>query len=792
MKRLVLICLAISSFFHIQAQHTISGKIVDEKSKPIFYVTAALLNAADSTIITGVTTDENGYFEFTDIANGEYLIMGNLLGYDEGYSDIFSAPASNITVTLREEVALLETVEITEKVPLLEQRADKLVVNVEGNITNSSSSLLDVMKKVPGMIVINDRITLAGSGTPTILLNGKSTQYVDIQSLLKDMPGDNIKKVEIIHQPGAEYEASGSGPILNIILKKNSLYGTNGSIFFSTGKGTLWDRSTGINISHFAGKFNISGGLGYSRNARLETLEIVRRLRGIGDNIDGDYIQTNISPEEPNSYRGNVRVEYDVSQQHRIGLEGKYITSQSTYNSPNITNIVPKNGNAYKLITDNAIDHSWMYTSINPYYVFEIDTSGRKLEIDFNAASYTVDEMNQLDTREEGVPGLISQRYNQPGDTKIYATKIDYTHPLSKQVEVKIGAKYSFADLDNDLQSTYLDEGQWKNNPNQSNHYLFSEKVYAGYGKLQWTADKWSGTLGLRYEKSESEGRSITIDSMQNRTISKLFPSASISRKISNKLTATAAYSYRINRPRYNSLNPFVYYIDPFTSDRGNPSLRPELTHSGKFTLSFDGQPFFNIEYKKSTDAIVEVTEQETNSQEAFKTDLNFDDRNSFSASLFFPLSFVRNLGGYGGVILAHTDFTSQYQGSTFDRKQWTTTAFLNMEYKLPWDIRAELGGWYQTAAQEGIFSAEHLWGSSAGISRKFMDNKLQVSMGIEDFIFRYWHAKVDYQQDVDIISKWQTPVWNVRLTYRFGNQFLKDKKRRTGSASEEIRRATQ
>jgi nitrate reductase NapAB chaperone NapD len=97
------------------------------------------------------------------------------------------------------DVTMLDLVEITEKLPLLEQKADKLIVNVEGNVTNTGGSLLDVMKKVPGMIVINDRLGMAGSGSPTILINGKSTQYMDIQSLLSDMPGDNIKTVEIIH-----------------------------------------------------------------------------------------------------------------------------------------------------------------------------------------------------------------------------------------------------------------------------------------------------------------------------------------------------------------------------------------------------------------------------------------------------------------------------------------------------------------------------------------------------------------------------------------------------------------
>jgi len=798
MKNLITTSLLLLSSF-ISFSQNIIGKIVDDSEKGIYYATVALYIAADSTFQEAEFTDENGEFKFDNLNDGKYYLEINMLGYQDNLISDISIPnqKENLVITLDTDANILSTIEIKDRMPLLEQKADKLIVNVADNITNTSGSLLDVMKKVPGMIVINDRLTMAGSGTPTILLNGKSTQYVDMDALLRDMPGDNIKKVEIIHQPGAEYEAAGSGPIINIILKKNSLFGTNGSVTLGVGRGNeLWDYTTGLNLSHYAGRINITGGLGYAKNAYYEEINLNRRLTTISDNLNGTYAQTNKDAAQPKSYRGNIRVDWDATDKHRIGIESKYYTSDNQRIATNITNVDLSNPTLqdYRLNTDNDINRSWTYTSINPYYIFEIDTSGQKIEYDVNFARYDREGINTLTTINNIDNSIQAQRYTQPGVNNIFATSLDYTKPLNKVFELRTGLKYSDADLDNDLKSEFsVGNNEWVNNEQQSNHYLFGETIYAAYTKLSFSSGDWSGTAGLRYEKSKSVGESLTLDSTLTRDISKLFPSFSISKKLGSILTSTVSYSYRIDRPRYSTLNPFVYYLDPFTFEQGNPNIRPELTHSAKFTLSYEGQPFFNVEYKKSNNAIVEVTTQEPDSQEASKTDVNFDNQTILSASLFFPLDFIPGVSsGYGGVIVTDNKYNSVFNEGNFDQGKFNTTLFISAEIDLPLDINAELGGWYTSGSQEGIFQSEYLYGTSFALSKKFMDNKAKISFGIEDFANKFWNARVDYQQDMDLTVKWQAPVVNMRLSYKFGNQHLKSKGKRKGSASEEINRASQ
>ena len=269
--QLFLFCLVISTT--LLAQNNISGTITDPQNEGIYFATIALYEVTDSSVIKSGATDERGRFSLSNIPDGHYYLEANMLGYTTEQISSIELPKENnntFTIQLSEDATVLSTVEVTAKIPLLEQRSDRLIVNVENNLTSMNGNVMDVMKKVPGVMVINNKLRMAGQPNVTILINGKTTKYMDVQSLLRDMPGDNIKRVEVIHQPGAEFEAAGTGAIINIILKENSLYGTNGTASMGVGKGEFWRYRGGLDLSHYQGKLNINGNIGYNRNTSLE------------------------------------------------------------------------------------------------------------------------------------------------------------------------------------------------------------------------------------------------------------------------------------------------------------------------------------------------------------------------------------------------------------------------------------------------------------------------------------------------------------------------------------------
>ncbi|MEM6964106.1 MAG: outer membrane beta-barrel protein [Bacteroidota bacterium] len=789
---MLILALLVALSNHLFSQNSFSGKVTDGK-EDVFFATVALYNVKDSSIVQAESTDESGQFFMKNIKDGDYYLEATMLGYTTAKVDNINFPENNqktFDLTLSADSKVLKEVEVTARKPLLEQRADRLVVNVENNLTSLNGSVLDVMKKVPGMIVVGDNLRMAGQQNITILINGKTTRYMDVQSLLKDMPGDNIKKVEVIHQPGAEFDAEGTGPVINIILKKNNLFGTNGRIALGAAKGEYWRHQTSLSLSHYQGDVNIHGGVGFRRNSWWDRMDITR-------NVAGDiYQQVSDDPSLSNILRGNLALDWNVTEKHTMGFSSRIINSESDYVVDNETliNFLDPTEDDLMLITQNAQIDDWRLMTINPYYSFEIDTAGQKLDFDFSVSQIDVDQTNTLTSTEVNALEIFpSQKNIQVGLTQIWTAQLDYTLPISKNAKFQFGGKYSDASLDNDLEALIEDSENWINYAGQSNHFLFDETIAAGYGKLTWKMKEWNGTLGLRYEDSYSEGYSVTIDSTLTRDIAKLFPSASIGRNIAGDLGATMAYSYRIDRPRYNNLNPFKYFLDQFTFSRGNENLAPALTHSMKFNLHFQNQPFFNIEYKHTNDAIVEVSEQNDEAGTSNLVTVNLETFKNFNVSLFFPLDFIPKVSGYGGFIANYGKFDSEYLNDQFVRSKWDYTGFISAELTLPFDINSQISGWYNSGGQDGIVNAQWLYGVDVGFSKKFMEQKAKFSVGVENLFARYLTAEIEYaNMDIDIHNRWDGPVINAQFSYKFGNQHVKRRKGHNNSGADVLNRAGQ
>jgi hypothetical protein len=420
-----------------------------------------------------------------------------------------------------------------------------------------------------------------------------------------------------------------------------------------------------------------------------------------------------------------------------------------------------------------------------------MDTTGQKLELDLNYLRYGKDSENILTPTDQLTDDVMMRfKYNQPGMTQIFVGGLDYTYPFSKILKLQIGTKYSLADLDNNFLSFYESNTTWQNDTTQSNHYLFDETIIAAYSKLSFAKDKWSGTLGLRYEDSNSEGRSVGMDTVLNRRIKKFFPSGSVSREIFKGVGGSLSYSYRLDRPRYTSLNPFRYLMDSYTSFRGNPDLRPEFTHSMKFSLAYQKQPFFNIEYKLTKDAMESVVEQNDETGEGFRSMVNIDKRTEFNTSLYFPLDFIPGFSGYGGVVASRVHYLSPYLDDVFDAKTWSFTGFLQVGYTLPLDIKAEVSGFYTSGGMQGLITSEWMYSVRFGLSKSFFDNRLKLNIGGDDVLCRFYHGSVNYSNmNLNVISEWDAPDFTVRLSYKFGNRHLKEKEHKSG-ATDEINRA--
>ncbi len=768
--------------FSSNAQNTIKGTITEVPGAALPFANIILHEVNNETPITGVISNDDGNYVFEDLKDGDYWIEVSMLGFQTEKTEPFNLKTTIkiLDFTLKEETQTLGEVVIKTKRPVIRQTAEKLIVDLEkSELINTN--LQDVMKRVPGIIVTNNGISYAGQNNVRILINGKTTDYMDMDTLLRDMPADNIARVELVEQPGAEYDAEGSGPIIDIILKKNVQLGTHGNIVSWVGEDEGIEYGSSGSIASYKNKLNWQAGIGFSNPTWREDLFI---NRSVGNEV---YDQATISPYDPKRINTSASIDYYLTSEHSIGIGARRNTTKSnriSTSSTAISNVTDTN----TLLSQNSFDRDQVVFNINPYYEFKNDN--HKLAADFNYVDYTNNNFNTLSELPGSTIPFTSQRYLQDGNYEIKTYKIDYSRLFSDDFKLSFGSKYAEVNTDSDLR-TFLqnNSGGFDFIANQSNRFLVDETIFAAYSKLNFTKGKWSFSGGLRYENSDTKGVSTTTNESRERNISKLFPSASLSRKINENLGASLSYSYRIRRPSYNSLNSFVTFYDPFSSEQGNPNLKPSFTNNYQFNLTYDSQPFFTIGYSETKDDLFEIITQDDATAQIQRSIINLNERQNWNFRLFGPLDFIKGVDGFTGFIFNYNDFQSKGLSPELDLNKWSLFWFTQASYELPWKINAEFEGHYGTGALEGQIEVGWLAGLDLSFGRKFFDDKLKVNLGINKILNRGFVGKVNYDNIVaDIESNESRRNVQLRLTYSFGSKFSKKKNRSNSSKDEENR----
>jgi ferric enterobactin receptor len=778
----------------ISAQTVVKGQITDGKKQPIPFANVLILKAKDSLFVKAGITDEQGSWTIRELVKGTYLVKIQMIGYVPYQSTPLSINDEKAidlpNLVLKESTETLATMEVIYKKPFLEQRAGTLVVNVANSIVGSVGSLSDVLKKVPGLLIINNKVEIVGRSSVGILIDGRSTDYLDIESLLRDLPADQIERIEVISQPDARFDAAGSGGIINVVLKKNISLGTNGYLTLWTAQGDFFKKGISASLNKRHNGLNLYGGASLYHAPSQERMELVR---GIGETT---FNQKNYLPTNGQGMFFKGGFDYNLTKKQTIGVGISTSMSNNDRVEDGLTRILVSNQAENSFQNFNTIKRANRNISANVYYSFELDTNGRKLEWAANGVDYKRTSENQITTKKlSEFNTYFPNRLNyEPGITKIFATRIDYTHPLSKKTIFTTGLKLSRANLDNDLLANVQNTSDWTVDKGLSNHYIYREDILAAYinstvklGKIDWQS-------GLRYEYTLSKGYSKTIDTILTRQYGRLFPSTSFSMPITKimgkQINIMAAYSYRINRPNYATLNPFVRYLDPYTFEKGNPQLKPELTHSANLSLTYEGNPFITFEYNKTNNAIQTVSQQDDIAKTTYGFDENIAQYTQIGGHLFLPLMFFKGMDGFIGVRIHQNRYESDYLGNKLNLKSTSFIAFMQSSYKINKCFTAEIGARYIKGGLMGLMTMGDLFTMEGGIKGKFWDNRLTVSASIDNPFVNYFDGRIRYlNQNIDINRKWESRIVNLTLKYSFGSKFLKDRKQIKNSAQEEISR---
>ena len=809
MKTLYLVLLSFLSLPSISlAQSTLDGRITDEAGKPLPFVTVALMAEGDSALVKATASGSEGKFTLEDVPSGHFLLKASMVGYHARFTTSFEmteTPKTLPDLRLSEAVGDLNEVLVTAKKPFVEQRIDRMIVNVENSIIGSGSTALEVLQKSPGITVDyqNDRIQLRGKEGVIVQIDGKQSylSQQDVVALLRTMSSDNIATIEIITNPGARYDAAGNAGIINIRLKKNTALGTNGSASVAGGSGRFHRERAGLQLNNRSDKLNLFGS--YSMNRGGNYWDFVMNSTQ-PDPSESDPTRQTIS--KSTSYlkfkelgqNAKAGLDFAPSKSTILGLVWTGLWSDHRQEGPAQSIFMRREGGPAYL---QAITHK-TYDKISQNHVFNLNaqqTFGErgKLSADLDYGQFDQDFTNDLLTENVIAPdatpvGVMALFNIQPTTVKIRTAKADYSYGLPDGWKLETGAKWAKVNTDNHLT---VRDGPLENlrpNSELSNHFVYDEQVSAlyatlsgGFGKVD--SLKTQIQVGLRAEHTRSEGNSINLNQVVSRKYLNLFPSLFVSRPLPRNRTMSLSYSYRIDRPNYQSLNPARGYVDPFTFQEGNAYLKPQYTSSFEVRYGYQDGKFLALGASLTTDLMSHVL-YGIGGNSRYGVMENAGNQQSYSLTAGLPVTISENWQLQATLMGYLNKYQLNYENEPLRISNYSARLNGNNSFIFGKGWTAELSGWLATP--EVIVLNRSPWMGSLDMGvQKAVSKALKIKFSVQDvFHTNGWFVRMNVPGKLvsNMWMKWDTRIALLNLTYTFGNQKVKEaRQRRTGSEEE-------
>ena len=786
----------------------ISGTIV-KTEKPAEGATISLLRAKDSATVKLSAANKEGAFVFENIAYGKYLISVTAVGSKKAWSSPIelSSSASTVQLPTINLVAVskdLGDVTVTAKRPLIEQKIDRTILNVEASITNIGTSALEVLEKAPGVTVDRDgNISLKGKEGVLIMVDGRPTQLsgTDLTNLLRSMNSSQLDQIEIMTNPPARYDASGRSGIINIKTKKAITAGFNGSASLAYTQGKYPKTSEGFNFNYRNAKINLFSNLSHNYQKRWGFMSIDRNI------LDADnttvlkiFNQRTDRFNTGNAYNAKLGLDFFADKKTTLGAVVNLNTRKGSSSNPNITNI----SNASKqlqTITNALVNNTEDGINVNANLNFRriLDKKGKEITSDidfvkfssdndlFMLNSYTDAAGNQL-SKPDTLTGLL------PQDINVYSARVDYIHPLKKDAKFEAGIKSSIVRTDNNANYDSIQYGQVIHDFNRSNHFIYEENINAAYLNLSTPlSKKISAQFGLRLENTNAKGRQKTTNENFDRHYTQLFPTAYFQYKANANNNFGANFGRRVRRPSYQSLNPFLRFLDRYTYSQGNPNLKPSTSDVIELSHTWKNKITTTLNYTRVKDIISPVIRQK--GEEAYNLPENVASQRSYGISVNANTPITKWWTSNINFNVNHDQYKGVIDNAPIDLDATTFNGYVTQQFKINKKLTAELNGMYRSGGLEGVIRIRSVGMVGAGISQQIMKSKGTIRFTARDiFSTQKFKGSARYG-NVDLLLRQQAemPVVTIGFTYNFSKgKKIAPVKRTAGSANEEQNRIGQ
>jgi hypothetical protein len=795
------------------AAQQVTGQVKDEQGKTLPSANVILHRVKDSSVAKITATNAAGRYEFSNIQAGNYFVAISHVSHASRKSAAFEVSGSGEIavpeIVLEKSGASLQGVTVTSKKPMVEVKADKTILNVEGTINATGNDALELLRKSPGVLIDkDDNVSLSGKNGVQIYIDGKPTPLsgADLTAYLKNLQSSQIEAIEIITNPSAKYDAAGNAGIINIKLKKNKAFGTNGSVSAGYSIGIYPKYNEGLSLNHRDKKINVFGNYNYNRNKSSSLFQLYR------EQLDTIFSQVNNMTMRNNSHGYKAGLDYFISNKSTLGVlingtiaeNGFYTNSKTpiTYKPTGITDRI--------LTANNTSEGERNNVNFNINYRFA-DTSGHELNVDADYGRFRI-KTDQLQPNIYYTPDMSTELsrfiYNfiSPTDIDIYTLKTDYEQNL-KGGKLGLGFKSSLVNTGNNF-GRYNVVGVNKTlDTERSNQFDYSENINAVYVNYNKSYKGFMIQAGLRMENTNNNGDSYSLNGNGTvnygskktfeRNYTNLFPSAAVTFNKNPMKQWSFSYSRRIDRPAYQDLNPFEFKLDEYTFMKGNTELRPQYTNSIAVTHIYKYKLTTTLNYSRVADVFTQLVDTAEKSK-SFLTKKNLATQNIVSLNVSYPFSykqysFFANLNTYYSHYKA--DFGGGNRVINLDVFSYNFFMQNSLKFGKKKNWTGEVSGFYNAPSLwQGTFESEAIYSIDGGIQKTIFSGKGNLKVAVSD-IFRtlkFKGASNFAGQYLVASGNFESRQLKLNLTYRFGSSQVKASRNRSTGTEDESKRVGQ
>lgn len=786
-KLLIFLLLPIMLFSQKQK---IQGTVVSAHNEKLSFVAVEVFDA-QNLLIKKLITDENGAFSIDDISEASITLVFKDLEYDQLEEKIdLSLEEKPLWIVLKKNVQDIEGILLVKQKPVIIRKIDRLTFNVQ-NSNISALNAWEILKKTPGVTVNNEALTIKGSQHILVTINDKKVMLTgdELKNLLENTQGKDLKSIEVITNPPAKYEASGSA-VLNLVMKKNTLEGYRGIISSKYVQSQYAKGAVGISQYYkkdrlsVTGSYYFGGGTYYRQGTDyVNYIEDETRWISTMNRKDKNKSQNTV----------NLNVEYELDSLINLSFNYGGFFSPKSSGIYHVPTLIYNNQNVVESYYTTINDH--YSRSINNALSFQVDRTfknkskiswttyfaGNNTQKHQNVLTY-LDFINQNPTENNFIT-------NNKSDVQLYSTQADYDWKNEKW-EVESGAKYSFVRTSSVLSFSEKENGDLQFQPDKSNTFEYQEHNFALYSSLTYNPGKWNFKAGLRAEKTNLEGKVSAPFEINKNDYWKLFPTLYTQYTTTTNHQFGLSYGKRISRPSYSWLNPAKSYYNLFSYFQGDPTLQATIIHNLNFTYTYKDWNL-DVYYRKEVNPSMEISFQEPATKNLIYYFTNIEKGQAYGLGLYknfqikpwWSLSISENLEH-------NENYFVGVEGILHQNKVWNWSSDISTSFTLDKksDWTLDVGHQYHSPSIQGTFTISGSSSTYLVMNRKFFGKKLEASLFFND-IFKTSQQKVSTKyanQDNYFLDYRDAQNFIISLKFNFGNQKVKDAKTIKTAAEQE------